>query len=284
MSLGNPWAEGNLALTFGPDYIILVGNDKDDSGSRPYHFVLLPWKDNKMKIKVWINRIIPLYALLPLIFEFLLNTVVYVGAKLIAGNWVHHNLETAIDQSIPFIPWTVLIYFGCYIFWIVNYILCVRQGRERTYRFLSADFLAKLICLFFFLVFPTTNTRPEITENSIWGLLMKFLYWIDSPDNLFPSIHCLTSWMCYIGIRGRKEVPVCYRLFSCLMAIAVFISTLTTKQHVIIDVAGGVLLAELCYRISACTKLAFHYGNIADKINRVTGFCQTAEREGEVEK
>jgi membrane-associated phospholipid phosphatase len=29
------------------------------------------------------------------------------------------------------------------------------------------------------------------------------------------------------------------------MAIAVFLSTLTTKQHVIIDVIGGVVLAEL---------------------------------------
>jgi membrane-associated phospholipid phosphatase len=97
-------------------------------------------------------------------------------------------------------------------------------------------------------------------------MLMRFLYWVDSPDNLFPSIHCLTSWMCYIGIRGRRNIPLGYRIFSCLMAIAVFISTLTTKQHVLVDVVGGVLLAEGCYMITGRTRLSVWYGRFFDRL------------------
>lgn len=220
-----------------------------------------------MSLNKKLSDILPVYGWIPLIAEFVLNSAVYGGAKLIAGNWHHYNMETALDQAIPFVPWTVFIYFGCYLFWVANYILCVRVGsRKDAYRFLSADFLAKVICFACFLLWPTTNTRPEITGNGIWDLGMRFLYQVDSADNLFPSIHCLTSWMCYIGIRGRKEVASGYRLFSCLMAIAVFISTLTTKQHVLIDVAGGVLLAEFCYWVAGCSALAEWYGRVFDRL------------------
>lgn len=219
-----------------------------------------------MKLKKWIAGIIPVYGWIPLIAEFALNTIVYNGAKLIAGSWHHYNLETDLDRMIPFVPWTVSIYFGCFIFWAVNYILSVRQGKERAYRFLSADFLAKCICLVFFLALPTTNTRPEVGQDGIWNMAIRFLYWVDSPDNLFPSIHCLTSWMCYIGLRGQKNVPRAYRCFSCVMAVAVFISTLTTRQHVLMDVAGGVLLAEVCWYIAGHTSLAVRYGSVFERI------------------
>ena len=73
---------------------------------------------------------------------------------------------------------------------------------------------------------------------------------------------------CYIGIRGRREVPKWYRVFSCLFALAVFISTLTTKQHVIIDVIAGAALAEAAYRVAGCTGFDSYYGRIAGKVNR----------------
>lgn len=219
-----------------------------------------------MTIKERASHILPMYAWVPLIAEFTLNMLVYSGAKLIAGGWRHYNLETSLDRAVPFVPWTVLIYFGCYFFWIANYIISVRQGRREAYRFLSADFLAKCICFLFFLGLPTTNIRPEVTGSTVWDNAMRFLYWADSADNLFPSIHCLTSWMCYIGVRGRKKIPAWYRAFSCLMAAAVFISTLTTKQHVAVDVAGGVLLAEVCYLIAGKTRLGELYGNFFDTV------------------
>lgn len=238
-------------------------NEKAASGIRK------PESDERtedINLKKWISGIIPVYGWIPLITEFVLNTIVYNGAKLIAGNWHHYNLETDLDRMIPFVPWTVVIYFGCFLFWAVIYILCVRQGKVRAYRFLSADFLAKCICLFFFLVFPTTNTRPEVGPDGIWNMAIRFLYWVDSPDNLFPSIHCLTSWMCYIGIRGQKQVSLGYRVFSCVMAVAVFISTLTTRQHVLADVAGGVLLAEVCWQIAGRTSLAETYGRVFERL------------------
>ncbi len=96
---------------------------------------------------------------------------------------------------------------------------------------------------------------------------MRFLYWADSPENLFPSIHCLASWLCWVGVRGRREVPFWYRAFSLFMALAVCACTLTTKQHVLADAVGGVILAELCWLLAGHTKLPVLYGRALRKIS-----------------
>lgn len=175
------------------------------------------------------------------------NFSVYWCSRAIAGNWRHYDLALPADEAIPLVPWTVVIYFGCFLFWIVNYILIARLDRAHAWRFCSSDLMAKLVCFGFYVLLPTAMSRPEITGAGLFAGGMRLLYAIDAPDNLFPSIHCLVSWLCFIGLRGREEVPRWYRGFSALFAAAVFVSTLTTKQHVLVDVAAGVLLAEGSY-------------------------------------
>lgn len=78
---------------------------------------------------------------------------------------------------------------------------------------------------------------------------MRFLYEIDAPDNLFPSIHCLVSWNCYIGVRNIKEYPASFKNMAAVIAVMVFISTLVTKQHVIADVISAVAISEVCWLV-----------------------------------
>lgn len=217
------------------------------------------------KIRKIITSIMPDYGFLPVVCAFMFNNVVYGGSKLIAGNWYHHNIESSLDQKIPFVPETLIIYFGCYLFWFVNYILIAKQDKKSVYQFFAGDFISRCVCLLFFLIYPTTNIRPVITEGGFWNSAMSWLYSIDSASNLFPSIHCLVSWFCFIGIRGKKGIPLWYQIFSCIMAVLVFISTLTTKQHVLVDIAGGVILAEICFRLGHCTKIAETYGKVFDR-------------------
>ena len=92
--------------------------------------------------------------------------------------------------------------------------------------------------------------RPDITGNSFADWALSVTYQSDSPDNLFPSLHCFMSWLCWIGVRGNDHVPKWYRNLSLVIAIAICISTLTVKQHVFVDAVAGVLLAEICYILS----------------------------------
>lgn len=218
--------------------------------------------------KIWsrLTSVVPAYSIFPLLVALAFNLSVYGITRLIAGEWHHYNIESPIDRMIPFWPPSVIIYFGCYLFWVVNYILMGRQGKKEVCQFFAADFISRVVCMIFYLAFPTTNVRPAVEPAGFWNQAMLFLYRIDAADNLFPSIHCLVSWFCYIGLRGRKDIPAWYRWFSCVMALLVCISTLTTKQHVIVDVIGGVLLAELCLYIGKKPAVWGTYKKFADGV------------------
>lgn len=129
-----------------------------------------------------------------------------------------------------------------------------------------ADLLGKLICGIIYIKFPTTNIRPDITTPGVFVDMLKFLYKIDAADNLFPSIHCLVSWYCFAGLRTLKTIHVWYRYFSLFMAIIICISTITTKQHVIIDVFGGIMLAELTWQLSLRLQLYKTYEYVNQEV------------------
>lgn len=198
----------------------------------------------------WLLHWIPAYAHGPLTLMFLYNLFVFVIGRKIVENHYHYNMTTTLDTLIPVVPWTAVIYFGCYLFWLVNYILATHFGKEHFYRIFTANIIGKTVCLICFLLLPTTIVRPEITGTGLFHDMMRFLYWVDTPDGLFPSIHCFASWFCFIAVRGQKKCPLWYRIFSCIFALMVFLSTLTTKQHVIADVVSAVLLVELCYYLT----------------------------------
>lgn len=225
------------------------------------------------KLLKGLTRILPAYGVFPVIFSFVFNCLVYSGSRMIAGGWYHHNIETGVDRRFPFVPEFLVIYFGCYVFWAVNYILIARQDRRSVYQFLQ-EILYRDVSALCFSCISNDKYKTGDYRGGLWNQAALWLYSIDAADNLFPSIHCLVSWFCYLGIRGRKEIPRWYQRVSMVIAILVFASTLLTKQHVIVDVAGGILLAEFCFFIGRKTDLYRIYerfgSRIEQKIRRLT--------------
>ncbi len=206
----------------------------------------------------------------PLLLSLAWNIFVFYFPRPITSSWHHFNMTTSVDRWMPVLPWTVIIYFSCYIFWGINYILACWQERKEAYRFLSAHFLAETISLVLFFVLPTTLERPEGREvKNIFDQLLCYLYSIDSADNLFPSLHCLISWFCVIGVRKNEKVPTWYKIFSYVFTFTIFITVLTTKQHVVADIISGIIIAELCYQITDKICFSALYGKIHSKLYKL---------------
>lgn len=214
-------------------------------------------------------KIIPGYAIFSLPACFLINILIYSGAQHLMRNAYHYDFTTSIDAKIPFVKEWVIIYLTCYIQWIANYILIAKEGKEKWYRFATADIFSRLVCGAFFLLLPTTNERPFIAGNDIFSYLMQVVYQMDMPTNLFPSIHSLVSWIGFIGIRNSKKVPIAYKWFSFIFAVLVFAATQFTKQHILIDVIGGVVIAEICCYIASKTNVYLKIESFFDNIERV---------------
>ena len=155
------------------------------------------------------------------------------------------------------------------LFWLLSGLDCklsdCRKQRERICLAVLCSRCSGAACLYGILSAAADNERPSIPEQGFWNQMLALLYQMDAADNLFPSIHCLNSWFCYIAVRGRREIPRWYQRFSFWAALAVFVSTLTTKQHVIADVIGGALLAEVTWQIAGRTHLGAWYGMILER-------------------
>jgi membrane-associated phospholipid phosphatase len=152
--------------------------------------------------------------------------------------------ELALDRRLPMVPAWSIVYGTVYSFLIVLPVLVVRQT-EHIRRLYLAYLLVWITAYVFFLLFPTVAPRPVNVVGdgfAVWGL--RFLYSADPPSNCFPSLHVAHSFVSALG---------CYRVHGGLGVVAVFgallvaLSTVFSKQHYILDVLAGMLLASLAY-------------------------------------
>ncbi|MCR4962551.1 MAG: phosphatidic acid phosphatase [Firmicutes bacterium] len=187
-----------------------------------------------------------------LIAAAVINFLVYYGGKWVARDFPYFSMKLPLDDAIPMLSWTIVIYLGGYFFWIANYYLSIKNDTSGYDRFFIAHCIGELVCLLIFILIPTAMVRPEIIGTSLFERILHFTYSMDSADTLFPSIHCFLSWLSWIGVRNSPAIPGWYRKSSLLLAIAVCLSTLTVKQHVAADCVAGIVLAELSYRLAGC--------------------------------
>ncbi len=145
----------------------------------------------------------------------------------------------AVDLAIPLIPWTFLIYVSDYLLFFLVILIHPTAASFRV--FSRQAFLVLFICGTFFLLYPTTYPRPEYPSSSsaLITWIMNLIRFADTPNNCFPSMHVA---MTGIGAWSLRSVKPRSFPWVFLWTIAIFLSTLTTKQHYVWDVVGGIFV------------------------------------------
>lgn len=153
-----------------------------------------------------------------------------------------------VDSVVPFWPYTVWVYTSEYIFFIAVYMTC--KDLVNLNKYVYSIFVLWLVSIIVFWIWPTTFPRelfalPE-DLNSLTYLVFSGLRMIDTPANCCPSLHVSSVYLSsFIFLDDqRRKFP-----FFFLWATAIAASTLTTKQHYLIDVVTGFLMAGLTYWI-----------------------------------
>lgn len=153
-----------------------------------------------------------------------------------------------IDSAIPFIPGTIWIYLSDYILFFVLYLL-IKNLLTVHKLFYSIIFLQG-VSVAIFLVWPTTYPRGlfPMPENLdvVTYYIFDSLRQTDTAANCCPSLHISCVFMTVLISRDerRKFFP----LFL-LWGTAIAISTLTTKQHYLIDIIAGLALGVFSWVI-----------------------------------
>lgn len=200
---------------------------------------------SQSKVADIVFGILPKYAFAPLVIAFVFNCIGYVGIQQLHEVLPLHDFSTVIDDNIPFVPAFIIIYILAFVQWIVGFILCGREQREFCYKYMSAEFYAKAMCFVCFLIIPSTIARPEVEVKGFVTWLVQFIYNVDHPVNLFPSIHCLESWFCLRCAFSQKRTGNIYKVVSVVMTVLVFGSVVCVKQHVFVDIIGAIVVFEI---------------------------------------
>lgn len=219
-----------------------------------------------------LGRWIPREAVFSLIFTLIFELMTYyIAKKLILGRTMH-RVDIALDHQIPQRYEWILVYFGAFLFWGISFILVSRRGKERWHRFFTANIFALIVCGVLFVAYPTYIERPELTGSGFFYQAMRFLYWVDTPVNIFPSVHCMASWLCFLGLRSDRTLPRAFRAFELVFALMICASTLLVKQHCIADVIAGVALAQGFYLLFGRTNTYRLSMKLFDRLDRALFF------------
>ncbi|MCP1186583.1 phosphatase PAP2 family protein [Paenibacillus sp. 1781tsa1] len=188
---------------------------------------------------------------------------IFYGVLNHAGNHVY-SLAISLDSMIPFVPIFIIPYVLWYPF-ITGALIALAFKEKRTYfQTLIALCSGLVISYIFFALFQTAIERPDIRGNKgILFTIVDYIYRNDQPYNCFPSIHVLTS---YLILRGTRVFGRAIWAMTSTFSILIIVSTVLVKQHVIVDVAGGILVGELCFRLVGST---FHFSSSRVKSTRL---------------
>ena len=197
------------------------------------------------KLSRLLGRLIPPYARGPLLAVLLFNFVGYYVPKLTEVHRHLHLVSSAFDDALPRVPVFIFIYVLAYLQWAVGFIVIARDSRARCMRVLSGELIAKAVSLVIFLLYPMTFDRPGISVTGPCSWLLAFMYRLDTPTNLCPSLHCLESWLCFRGAIGLRRMGPAYTRLQLCFTLLVFAAVLLVKQHLWYDILGGVAVAEL---------------------------------------
>ena len=188
--------------------------------------------------------IIPAYAVFYLLGFFWLENKVTKN---------YHIIHMPLDDMIPFCEYFVIPYFLWFAFIAVALIYFGFFNKDLKEYYQLAFNLGIGMTLFLIIsyIYPNgQDLRPETFANdNIFTQMVQYLYSIDTPTNVFPSIHVYNSVavaIAFMTCRKLQKHPA-VRYGTVALAISIVLATMFLKQHSICDVVAGITFSFATY-------------------------------------
>ena len=152
----------------------------------------------------------------------------------------HVTYVESIDETVPFNPAWVWVYLIPYL---VGPVMVGMLSRETFLWFVQRGLVVVAISLSIFILYPTQTKVREKRDlgDSLTAQMYTNMVAIDDPPaNAAPSLH--VSLTCILALALVRDFPR-YWFLSVGGAVLVWLATLYTRQHHVIDVITGTLMA-----------------------------------------
>lgn len=167
-----------------------------------------------------------------------------------------HMIHSLADDKIPFCPYFIIPYVLWYFFLIgtVIYFAVFCPSKKEYYQYLGTLGVGMTLFLLISYVYPNgQHLRPDLgsTGGGVFISVIRFLYKIDTPTNIFPSMHVFNATASCIALyqneRCRKNKL--FTVSQIILTISIVLSTMFLKQHSVADVMTALILNILCYQL-----------------------------------
>lgn len=158
---------------------------------------------------------------------------------------------TSIDRSIAFSSRWIYAYASLAI--LVPLAPLLAATRAQLIRYAKGLAILCAICFAVFLLLPVAGPRPQPTDATF---LYHAIVAVDRPTNSLPSLHAGLTVYSLLFLGRAFAGGLTARNRSRFVAIAgiwgglILYSTLATKQHWLIDLPTGALIAWAAHRIA----------------------------------
>lgn len=183
-----------------------------------------------------------LYGLIYMPWFYYLERTVTLG---------YNVIQLPLDKKIPFIEFFIIPYYLWFAFIAMAVFYFFFTNTKEFYQLVTFLVIGMTLFLIISTLFPNGQMlRPtHFVRDNIFTDLVKHLYILDTPTNVFPSIHVYNSIGVMIAINSSEQLKSkkwaihLTNILGCL----IILSTMFLKQHSVLDVVGAGIFATISY-------------------------------------
>ncbi len=188
--------------------------------------------------------------------------VLYGIFYMAAFYWIEHRpavriniIHTLYDNYIPFCEYFIVPYYLWFLFVAATiiYFAFFNKSSKEYYSLILNLGIGMTIFIFISWIYPNGQVlRPRLTGDNIFEQAVMLLYKVDTPTNIFPSIHVFNSLACCIALMKNKTCRS-HKVLSlgiAVLTLLIILSTVFLKQHSVMDIIGAFAMGAILYPIA----------------------------------
>lgn len=160
-------------------------------------------------------------------------------------------IHVSLDDYIPFCEVFVIPYFLWFAYVAVTVVFFFFKNKRDYYRECVFLFTGMTVFLIISTLWPNGHhlRLTSMPRDNIFTQAVAFLWKVDTPTNLWPSIHVYNSMGAHFAVirsaelRDKKGIKIA----SWILSLSIILSTMFLKQHSVFDVLTGIALGTVMY-------------------------------------
>jgi len=164
----------------------------------------------------------------------------------------YHMIHCVLDDWIPFQEWFLLAYVAWYGMIVGMHLYTMLYDIEAFRKYSRFLIVSMSMCTVVFLLYPSCqDLRPaQLPRDNLLTKIVSFLYWIDTPTNIFPSEHAVGAIGVFAAAVHTKSLRTAKRLTLIgILSVLISVSTVFLKQHSALDVLAALPVCAVSYWI-----------------------------------